>query len=340
MSDRQRERQARNEARRREVLQLPTVVIPKYATLDPPHEADQLVTASVGPDGDIYALWSTPSSAQQLAPRRARPVFASLPNPRTAEPVDAVVTAHAPAPRLVARINNLEIAHPKIQPLPDDRVLLVGARAAWRPDGPDKNAIIIDADGRRLREVTLGDGIESIQTTPSGDVWVGYFDEGVYGNYGWNRPGPTPIGHSGIVRFDSDLTMQWEFPGHVDHPWGNVDDCMALNIVGEVAWACYYRGFPVVRIDGGRVFGWSNPVHGASALVVGGGDRILLAGGFGPERDRLVEGRLTGGELQVIKESRLIMPNGEDLPQRAVMTGRGPQLLVFAGPNCYRMTHF
>ena len=85
--------------------------------------------------------------------------------------------------------------------------------------------------------------------------------------------------------------------------------------------------------------GWRNPVHGADALIVGDGGHILLAGGFGPERDRLVEGRLTGRELAVIKESRLILPNGEDLPPRAVMTGRGPYLFVFAGRDCYRMTH-
>ena len=78
----------------------------------------------------------------------------------------------------------------------------------------------------------------------------------------------------------------------------------------QLAWDCYYSAFPVVRIDGGRVSGWRDPVHGADALVVGDGDQILLAGGFGPERDRLVEARLTGGELEVIKESRLILPNG------------------------------
>ena len=98
---------------------------------------------------------------------------------------------------------------------------------------------------------------------------MGYFDAGVYGSLGWNRPGPAPIGKSGIVRFDSDLSMRWEFPGHIDNPWGEVVDCMALNVVGEVAWASYYPGCPVIRIDGGRVSGWRSTVRGARALVVG-----------------------------------------------------------------------
>jgi len=127
-------------------------------------------------------------------------------------------------------------------------------------------------------------------------VWVSYFDEGGYGNLGWNDPGPAPIGRSGIVRFDADLTKRWEYPSYVANPWGGVDDCYAFDVVGEVAWACYYSDFPVVRIDGEHVSGWRNPVRGARALVVGdGGVSILLVGGYGPERDRLVEGRLSNG---------------------------------------------
>jgi len=105
--------------------------------------------------------------------------------------------------------------------------------------------------------------------------------------------------------------MRWEFPGHIDNPWGEVVDCMALNVVGEVAWASYYPGCPVIRIDGGRVSGWRSTVRGARALVVGDHEKILLAGGLGPEQDRLIEGRLTAGEVDIIKESRLTLPNGE-----------------------------
>lgn len=338
MSDWQKERQARDEARRRVVLQLPTVALTHHTTLEPPREADRLVTAAVGPDGHIYALWSSPGGAAQLASQTVQPGWATFPDPRTAQPVAATVTGYAPEPRVVARMGNLELAHPMIQPLPAGRVLLVGARASWRPEGPDRNAVVIDQDGRQLREATLGDGIESIQTTPSGDVWVGYFDEGVYGNFGWNGPGPAPIGQAGIARFDSDLIMQWEFPPHVDNPWGSVDDCYALNVVGEVAWACYYSDFPVVRIDGGRVSGWRNTVRGARALAVDDRGSILLAGGYGPERDRLVQGRLSNGELEVINESRLTLPNGAELPPQAIVIGRGTDLFVIAGRDCYRAT--
>lgn len=338
MSDWQRERQARDVARRREVLQLPTVALSHDRTLEPPGKSDRLVTASVGPDNEVYALWSSPSGAAQLASQTIQTGWATFPDPRTSEPVAAVVTANADGPRIVARMSNLELAHPMIQPLPDQRVLLVGPRAAWRPEGPDRNAIVIDSEGRKILETTLGDGIETVQTSLSGEVWVGYFDEGVYGNYGWNGPGPAPIGKAGIARFGADLNLQWEFPSHVDNPWGSVDDCYALNVCGDIAWACYYSDFPVVRIDQGRVTGWHNTVRGARALTVDDHDNVRLAGGYGPERDRLTDGRLSDGELSVVRERRLTLPDGNELPLEAAITGRGPELFVTVGNDCYRTT--
>ncbi|MET0864550.1 MAG: hypothetical protein ABWZ98_09480, partial [Nakamurella sp.] len=85
MSDWERERQARDEARRREVLALPTAAFARHTTLEPLHETDQLVTASIGPDGDIYALWSSPGDADQLAARAVQPSWAARQLTRTAK---------------------------------------------------------------------------------------------------------------------------------------------------------------------------------------------------------------------------------------------------------------
>jgi hypothetical protein len=52
------------------------------------------------------------------------------------------------------------------------------------------------------RTFTIGDGVQDVRTTPGGDVWVSYFDEGVFGNYRWSPPGPEPIGAPGLVAFD------------------------------------------------------------------------------------------------------------------------------------------
>ncbi|WP_176444820.1 hypothetical protein [Paenibacillus herberti] len=38
------------------------------------------------------------------------------------------------------------------------------------------------------REFLLGDGIQSVQVTDKGIIWTSYFDEGVFGNNGWDKP--------------------------------------------------------------------------------------------------------------------------------------------------------
>jgi hypothetical protein len=89
-----------------------------------------------------------------------------------------------------------------VQHVPDG-LLMVGARCAWRVSGPEQNAVVFDESGKVVRRFTLGDGINDVRTDSKGSIWVSYFDEGVFGNRGWNSPGPEPIGASGLVAFDS-----------------------------------------------------------------------------------------------------------------------------------------
>ena len=49
---------------------------------------------------------------------------------------------------------------------------------------PHPNAVLYDADGQVVSEHVLGDGIGHALADSAGQVWVGYFDEGIYGNYG------------------------------------------------------------------------------------------------------------------------------------------------------------
>ena len=67
----------------------------------------------------------------------------------------------------------------------EDNFLLLGARCAYRKDGPDKNAWIIHRSGTVLSKFCLGDGIQNCVVKSDGTIITGYFDEGVYGNYGW-----------------------------------------------------------------------------------------------------------------------------------------------------------
>ncbi|MEV4481825.1 hypothetical protein [Micromonospora coxensis] len=291
-----------------------------------PEPGDQLVSASIGPAGELVALWSHPDDKAALQSVTHQPGWATFPDPTTPRPVAVRASRQVGDTALVTPLPALTLAHPSVQPLPNGRMLVVGARCRWRADEPDRNAVIYDSDGRVETQATLGDGIEHVFTTTSGEVWVGYFDEGVYGNYGWGSgDAPPPIGAMGLLRFSPELERTWQFPSHVDNTWGAISDCYALNVTDDAVWTSYYTGFPLVRVRDGEVTGWRNPIDGATALVVNG-TRVGLLGGYGRERDTFVVGELDGDALRITGEYQLVLPDGSPLPARVTAVGRGPVL--------------
>lgn len=266
-----------------------------HATLDPDGD---LVTTGIGPHGDLVALWKSGAGWR--------------------------ITGHGGPIE-----TELAIEHPDVQPLPNGRVLVAGARCRWSSTGVAPNAFVLDQTGQVVASAVFGDGIEHLATTPSGQSWVGYFDEGVFGNLGWGGPGPEPIGVTGLVRFDENLDLAWEFPD--DTPFDTIDDCYALNVAGEDAWACYYSDFPVVRVADGKVAGWTTEAEGPKALVVDG-YRCALVGGYGDGWPVVVGTLSHDGEFTVVRETALALP--ED-PAR--MSGRGDTLHIVAGRTHYKV---
>lgn len=327
----------RDEQRRVAVMALPVLPVRRDGAFTAAAAGDVLVSSSVGPDGEAVGLWAGVDDLAAFTATTTQPGWASFPDPRTPRPVSARITVQGQGGQAAVRIAELSLAHPMVQVLPGGRVLVVGARCRWSPQGPQHNAIVYDQAGRVLLAQTLGDGIEHVVTTPAGRVWVGYFDEGVYGNFGWGDAGaPPPVGAPGLVRFTEALQPDWRFPSHTDNPWGAIDDCYALNLDGETAWACYYSDFPVVRVEGETVTGWRNDVaSGARALAVSDG-RVALVGGYGPDHDRLVVGDLDDGQVRHRGEYRLVLPDGSPLPA-AAMLGRGPTLHLLDGTARYRL---
>ncbi|MET8837551.1 hypothetical protein ABZV78_27060 [Micromonospora sp. NPDC004540] len=298
---------------------------------------DALVSASIGPAGELVALWSTSEDEAALRSVTTQPGWATFPDPTTARPVTARVTRQAGDLVDVTELPGLTLAHPSVQPLPEGRVLVVGARCRWRKDGPDRNAVIYGSNGRIEAQATLGDGIEHVFTTTSGEVWVGYFDEGVYGNYGWGDANSAPpMGSSGLVRFSPQLEQTWRFPSHVDNQWGAISDCYALNVTDESVWTCYYTDYPIVQIRQDSVAGWRNHISGAKALAVSG-TRVGLLGGYAPQQDRLVVGELADQAMRVVGEYRLVLPGGAPLPPQVTAIGRGPVLHLITAEHWYRL---
>jgi hypothetical protein len=283
---------------------------------------ERFVAFGVGPHDDAIALVV------------GRPEWDRNRSPDDAPQVATVVRDRSTLDRIV--LDGTPPSHPNIQPLPDDQVLIVDARTELRRDGTyDLNARVYGPDGALRREFLLGDGIEDVQTTPNGDIWVSYFDEGVYGNLGWGKAGgPEPIGAPGLIRWRPDGTIAWRFePPDPDYP---IDDCYALNVTPDATWACYYSEFPLVRIaPDGTMRTWLSPISGARALGIGR-EHAVFFGGYRDDRQRCVLAEFGERSLTEKNQLRLWKASGEPLLATGGV-GRGPFLHFLDGPDLYRL---
>jgi hypothetical protein len=330
----------RREEERREasMKSLPACAVRWHAAISPLADGDVLVTASVGPRGEVIALWSTAEGEAALHSRVVAPGGASFATTMTTHPVPVRVTAHSPGPALVAQITDLDVTHPHVQPMPGDRVLIVGARSTWRKTGAERNAAMYDADGRTVAREVLGDGIQHVLATSAGDVWVGYFDEGIYGNFGWGGRGASePVGACGLVRFSPDLRPAWRAQYEAANRWTEISDVYALNVSDNEVWTCYYTEFPVVRIRDDRRTAWHNEVSGATALAVSG-TRVALFGGYGAQASRLCVGVLDGDRLTLTGQYRLTLPGGDPFPHGTRVVGRGAELHFLGGDSWHKLS--
>jgi len=215
-----------------------------------------------------------------------------------------------------------------IQPMPNG-FLLATRRCQFAGDATSPNGHVFDFDGRLVRSALLGDGIEQLQTSKSGGIWVSYFDEGIFGNLGWTQP----IGHAGLLRFDAEGNVCFRFQPVAG--LDQIDDCYCLNVVSErEVWCYYYTQFSIVRICDERVVQhWKCPVAGSSKLAVWR-DSVLMQGGYKSDDWKIL--RLTGGEA-VITEGAIafVTPDGQILPVRSSTT-RGDAVWFVVGDGIYR----
>src|SRR5260370_20638010 len=148
----------------------------------------------VGYDGAVYAVARRPSS-EALTEERGGAIFSKS---VLVDPADYVMLRSDRGQLRTVEVRGVPVVVSFVQPFPGG-FLLAGARCHWRPAGPEENAMLVDWKGMVERTFTIGDGVQDVRTAPEGDLWVSYFDEGVFGNYGWSPPGPEPIGAPGLV---------------------------------------------------------------------------------------------------------------------------------------------
>ena len=190
---------------------------------------------------------------------------------------------------------------------------------------------MFDLDGKLTASAAFGDGIEQVLSTPTGNSWVGYFDEGIFGNLGWNDIlGPEPIGQFGINRFDENLGLVAHAPGGL-----NIASCYALTTDGETAWAYCYTDWDIIRLDtDGRTTPWSNTIAGAGALLTRF-PHIALIGGYPPDRNRVVTGVLDGPDFKPQSTSVLTV-DGHQILDGAIFQSRGHELHAYVDGSWQR----
>jgi len=284
----------------------------------------KIISSGAGPNGEAAILAVTPDLEKEPFGREEQEGFASFPLSKARKPYPALFMRFDGEVIQETELHGVDSAFPFIQPLPNGEILVVGGRCHYRKGNPEKNASVYAPDGRLSRQFVLGDGINGVQTTSDGTIWVSYFDEGVFGNFGWDKP----LGSSGLVCFDPTGEIVWEFqpPDGVDA----IADCYAFNVAEDSVWACYYTEFPVVKIDSKKkVWAWKNNIPGANAIVADRG-RVLLWGGYGEQRSSCMLQEINGEVLETPLELTPSLPPGFDFSSTSFV-GRGSVLHAFSG---------
>lgn len=285
-----------------------------------------LVALDVGPDGLVYLVMALESLDYrvegQVGPNFPKTV---ADRPQTyrvlALSQDQVVLD------VVTEHERFNIHH--VQPL-GDYLLLVCARSHYRgPGDVEENGRVYTRDGKFVHSILLGDGIQSVQTTSDGIIWTSYFDEGIFGNYGWQAP----FGASGLVAWDSGGNRLYEF-----EPAEGLDtmcDCYALNVESdEDVWCYYYTEFPLVHLRDRRIETfWEAPISGSSAFAISAG-HALFSGGY-KERDIYYLFSLEAERrMKEIGRIELQDPDGNKLVAERVI-GRADSINFLSGGNLY-----
>lgn len=164
----------------------------------------------------------------------------------------------------------------EVQFLTNNKILLVCCRSRYfSKDKFDLNGRVYSDSGICQKSILLGDGINKVQVSKQGEIWTSYFDEGIFGNYGWN----TPIGSSGLISWNEDGEKVYEF--NPSEELEDICDCYAINVeTKNVTWCYYYTQFPLVKIKNRSIENyWNIPIYGSNCFAIYR-NFVLFHGGY------------------------------------------------------------
>ena len=307
----------------------------KLTDMPVPSGGYSLVANSVANDGSVLFL-----SIEQTGTDAVRETYASgigiFPKTRMKEAKRFHLSIwRANSPLQTIPLPELDLTFPLVDMFPDGRILVVGRRCSWRGNGDyDLNGAVFDPKTAKVSRILLGDGINSAYVDALGRIWVAYGDEGIFGNFGWGGPGPTPVGAAGLVCFAETGEKIWEYPANSD---GMMADCYALNVSGSEASIFFYTDFPICRISNKfELSYWKTGLSGCHEFAITS-DAALLSGQYNDPPDAAYLGRLEMDGHMNVRQVRLLLPDDTHLPKGQLL-GRGKHLYFFDALSVYRAT--
>ena len=215
-----------------------------------------------------------------------------------------------------------------IQPIENEYILLASARSRYYSENDfDLNGKVFDQNGNLIREFLLGDGIQHLGVTSDNIIWTGYFDEGVFGNFGWK----TPVGACGLRAWDKHGNTVYKYPNVEDH---FICDCYALNVVSDhEIWFYYYTDFLLGRIKNGVIDYFDPKISYTDTFLVYNGCFLFKSGDKNQDQYYLMEFR-KGKSLEIHKEITFINEENEVIHADNIAY-RGHQLLIRSDDKLY-----
>lgn len=290
-------------------------------------DSSRLVAFNLGPSGEILIL----EALNELDREIIHPGWATFFKSKPQASQSYLLSVYSPEGEKTHSINikGEPFNITEVQPT-QDGYLLVCPRCYRRSDSDiEKNGRVYDASGNLIREIVLGDGIEQVFVSKGQKVWVSYFDEGIFGSYGWD----SPLGCAGLVEWTLDGEKSYEF-----EPSDGLDymaDCYSLNIDlnGDV-WCYYYTEFPIVRIiDRAIADYWESPVQGASRFSVSF-PYVLFVGGYEDKSLFQLVKLHQDRKANIIRKFRLVDKQGATIEPEQIAV-RGQKMAVFIAGRVY-----
>lgn len=137
-------------------------------------------------------------------------------------------------------LKNVPLTPSMVDFFSDGTILIVQSRCKGDGKNLGRNARRYNPNGQLISAFTLGDGINDVQIDETDTIWVGYFDEGVFGDYTYGEP----MGSDGLVAYSIEGQRLWGAGQY------EIADCYALNVVhSKEVYFYYYDDFHLVQLN-------------------------------------------------------------------------------------------